>query len=71
MNTVTMLSPEAVETGVAAVDCEHGGTDVSFGHSPVPLQDDDFGPDLVVNVLPFAQQFLDVVLEFKCVVKPD
>ena len=63
--TLGGFEPEAVESSVSAVDREDRSSDVSLGHPSVPLQDDDLGPDLVVNVLPLAQQLLDVVLESK------
>ena len=63
--TLGGFEPEAVESSVSAVDREDRSSDVSLGHPSVPLQDDDLGPDLVVNVLPLAQQLLDVVLKPK------
>ena len=41
-------NPEPVEPIVRPVDCEDGSPGVGLGHSPVPLQHDDLGPDLVV-----------------------
>lgn len=56
-------SPEAVETVVGAVDCEHRGAGVRFCNPSVPFQDYHFGPNLVVDLVPFVQNFLDVVLQ--------
>ena len=55
--------PEPVEAVVRPVDCEDRGARVGLGHPPVPLQDDDLGPDLVVDRLPFVEHLLDVVLQ--------
>ena len=39
-----------------------GRPGIGFGHPPVPLQHNDFGPDLIVYALPFVQYLLDVFL---------
>ena len=59
------FEPETVESCVTAVDREDRSSDVGLGDPSVPLQDDDLGPDLIVDVLPLAQQLLDVILEEK------
>lgn len=56
-------SPETVEAIVRTVYCQNGSSGISFRHPPVPLQDDHFGPDLVVDLGPFVQHLLNVVLE--------
>ena len=58
-----MYSPESVETVGAAVDCEDGRAGVGLGHPAVPLEDDDLGPDLIINRFPFAENLLYVILE--------
>jgi hypothetical protein len=55
--------PEPVEAVVGPVDCEDGSARVGLGHPTVPLQDDDLGPDLVVDRLPLVQNLLDVILK--------
>ena len=55
--------PEPVEAVVRPVDCEDRGAGVGLRHPPVPLEDDDLGPDLVVDRLPFVEHLLDVVLQ--------
>ena len=57
--------PESVEAVLGAVDGEDGGAGVGLGHAPVPLQDDDFGPDLVVDRVPLAENLVDVILQDK------
>ena len=57
--------PEPVEAVVRPVDCEDGGPGVGLGHAPVPLEDDDLGPDLVVDRVPLAHHLRDVVLQQK------
>lgn len=57
--------PEAVETIVGAVDGQHRGSGVGFRNSPVPLQDDHFCPNFVVDLVPFVQDLLDVILQQK------
>lgn len=54
--------PVAVEAVVRAVDGEDGGAGVGLGHASVPLEDDDFGPDLVVDLFPLHEHLLNVVL---------
>lgn len=54
--------PVAVEAVVGTVDGEDRGAGVGFGHASVPLEDDDFGPDLVVDLFPFHEHFLNVIL---------
>ena len=55
-------NPEAVEPFVSAIDSHHRCPGVGLGHSPVPLQHHDLGPDLVIDAFPFVSDFLDVVL---------
>ena len=61
--SIVSVKPESVEAIVGAVDCEDRGPGVGLGHSPVPLQHDDLGPDLVIYTLPLVQHLLDVVLQ--------
>lgn len=56
-------SPETIKAVVAAVDCEYGSARVRFGYPPVPLQDYDFGPDLIVDLRPLVQHLLYMVLD--------
>lgn len=55
--------PESVEAVLGAVDGEDRGAGVGLCHAPVPLQDDNFGPDLVVDRMPLAENLIDVVLK--------
>ena len=55
--------PEPVEAVLGAVDGEDGGAGVGLCNAPVPLQDDYFGPDLVVDRMPLAENLVDVVLK--------
>lgn len=45
-----------------AIDSDHRCSGVGFGHSPVSLEHNDFGPDFVINAVPFINDFLDVIL---------
>jgi len=54
--------PEAVEAVVRAVDGDDRGARVGLGHAPVALQDDQLGPDLVVDGSPLLVDLLNVVL---------
>lgn len=56
-------SPHAVEAIVGSINGQHWGACVRFGHATIPLEDDHFGPDLVVNLGPFVQHFLNVLLK--------
>ena len=56
--------PEPVEPVVRAVDGQDRRPGVRLGHPAVPFQDDDLGPYLVVDRLPFVQHLLDVVLQW-------
>ena len=55
--------PEPIEPIVGSVDCQDGSSGVSLGHSPVPLQHDDLGPDLVIYGLPLVEHLLYVILK--------
>ena len=55
--------PEAIEAVLRAVDGEYGCAGIGLCHAPVPLQDDHFGPDLVVDRMPLAENLIDVVLK--------
>ena len=55
--------PEPVEAVIGPVDGEDGGAGVGLGHAPVPLEDDDLGPDLVVDGVPLAHHLCNVVLK--------
>lgn len=57
-----MYLPHAVEAIVGAVDGQHRSTCVCLGHAAIALEDDYFGPDLVVDLRPFVQHFLYVFL---------
>ena len=46
--------PKSIESVIASVDLDGDGASVSFGHAPVALHDNQFGPDLVVNLVPFV-----------------
>lgn len=54
--------PDAVEAVLGVVYRDHGGPGVSFGHPPVLLEDDHLRPDLVVDLLPLAEDLVDVIL---------
>ena len=54
--------PESIESIVAAVDLNGDGPGVCFGHTAVAFHDDQLGPNLVVDLMPFVQHLLDVVL---------
>jgi len=56
-------SPHAVEAIVGSINGQHRGACVRLGHAAIPLEDDHFGPDLVVDLGPFVQHFLNVFLK--------
>ena len=55
--------PKSVESVIAAVDLDGNGAGVGFGHASVSLHDDELGPDFVVDLVPFVQNLLDVILQ--------
>lgn len=55
-------SPHPVEPVVGAVYREHRRTRIRLRDAPVPFENDHFGPDLVVDLRPFVEDFLDVFL---------
>lgn len=55
--------PHAVEAIVGAINGQHRSTCVCLRHAPIPLEDDHFGPDLVIDLGPLVQDFLNVFLE--------
>lgn len=63
--------PHAVETVIRIVDCQDWRAGIGFGHTPVALEHDDFGPDLVVDLIPFVEHFLNVFLFVVCVCARD
>lgn len=54
--------PESVETIIASVDLNWDSPSIRLGHAAIAFHDDELGPDLVVDLMPFVQNFLDVVL---------
>lgn len=54
--------PKAIESVVASVDLNGYGAGVGLCHAPIALHDDELGPDFVVDLVPFIQHFLDVIL---------
>lgn len=54
--------PHAVETVIGIVDCQDWRAGIGFGHTPIALEHDDFGPDFVVDLIPFVEHFLNVFL---------
>jgi hypothetical protein len=55
--------PESVKSVIGAVDGQDRGSGVGLGHSPVSLKDNDLGPDLVIDIVPFGQDLFDVILK--------
>ena len=55
--------PHAVKTVVGAIDCQNRNASVCFCHSAISLEDDYFRPDLIVDLRPFVQHFLNVFLQ--------
>jgi len=53
---------KSVEAVVTSVDLNGNGAGVSFGYAPVALHDDQLGPNLVVDLVPFVQHLLNVIL---------
>ena len=56
---------KTVEAVIGPVNGEDGGSGVGLGHPAVPLQDNDLGPDFIVDWLPLVEDFLYVILERK------
>lgn len=55
-------SPHAVEAIVGAINGQHRSPCVRLCHAPIPLENDHFGPDFVVDLGPLVQHFLNVFL---------
>lgn len=62
---VTSELPKSVETIVAAVDLDGNSAGVGLGYASVALHHDQLGPNLVINLVPFVQYLLNVILDFK------
>lgn len=56
-------SPHAIETVIRTVDCQHWNSRVCFRDASVALKDDDFRPNLIVDLRPLVQDFLNVLLQ--------
>lgn len=54
--------PKSIESIVASVDLDRDGSSVGFGYTTIAFHDDKLGPDLVVDLMPFVQNLLDVIL---------
>lgn len=55
--------PKSIESVIWAVYSEYRCTGVGLGDASVSLKNYDFGPNLVVYLVPFVQHFLDVILK--------
>ena len=62
---VTSELPKSVETIVAAVDLDGNSAGVGLGYASVALHHDQLGPNLVINLVPFVQYLLNVILDLK------
>jgi hypothetical protein len=60
--TVSIRSPETVESIIRSIDREDRGSRVGFRDPAIPLQYNHFGPNLVVDLRPLVQNFLYVIL---------
>lgn len=58
----SLILPHPIKAVVGAVDCQHWSACIGLGDAPVPLEDDDFRPDLVIDLRPLIQHFLNVLL---------
>lgn len=57
-----LYAPHAIETVIRSVDGQHRSACIRFGHATVALEHDHLRPDLVVDLRPLVQHFLDVFL---------
>ena len=55
--------PKSIKSLVTAIDGKNWSSGISFGHSSVSFQNDDFGPNLIVNAFPLAEHLFDMVLK--------
>lgn len=62
---IQLLLPVSIESFVGPVHREYRRTSVGFGHSTVPFEHYNFGPNLVIDLRPFIQHFLNVILRIK------
>lgn len=54
--------PVSIESFVGPVNRQYRSSGVSFSHPTVSLEHDNFGPNLVVDLRPLIQYFLNVIL---------
>lgn len=57
--------PHSVKSIVGAIYCQNWSTGVSFGNTTIPLENDHLCPDFVIDLCPFVQHLLDVLLELE------
>lgn len=57
--------PEAIEAVVGAVDGEDRRPGVGLRHPAISLQHDHLCPNFVVDLVPFVQHLLDVILQHR------
>lgn len=58
-----MYVPHSIEALVGAVDGQYRCSSVRLSNSPVTLENDYFGPNLIIYLRPLVQHFLYVFLQ--------
>ena len=59
--------PEPIKPVLRPTDRQDGGPGVGLGDPPVPLKDNHFGPNLVIDIVPLLKNLRDVILELETV----
>ena len=60
-------NPEPIKPVLRPADRQDGGPGVGLGDPPVPLKDDHFCPNLVIDIVPLLENLRDVILELETV----
>ena len=56
-------NPETIKPILGSTHCQDGSSGVGLGDPPVPLQHDHFGPNFIIDIVPFIQDLRNVILE--------
>ena len=56
-------NPETIKPILRPTHSQHGSSGVGLGNPPVPLQHDHFGPNFIIDIVPFIQDLRNVILK--------
>ena len=60
-------NPETIKPVLRPTHGQHWRPGVGLGNPPVPLQHDHFGPNFIIDIVPFIQHLRNVILKWQTV----